>query len=158
MAVSYQDIPQSYTNKNNVKVYYYRRKTLANGQTSPYVYIHEDEKHELIHWLNRFVIDIQAKRVIDNTFLDELDTLSSNLPTSKISHKKNSYITYAAGVVSNIMRNPAEDISYNQLKYIRELYRVINRVYSVELANELGYNNVTKQDNPAPQQVNFKQA
>jgi hypothetical protein len=156
--VSYQDIPKSYVDKNDKQVYYYRRKTLANGSKSKYVYIHENEKHEIIHWLNRLVIDLQAKQVIDHTFLDELFERTDNLKSSPISHKKNSYITYAAGVVSNIMRNPTQDLSVDQLKDVEEVYRVINRVYSVELANELGYNNVTKKNNPVPKQIKFKPA
>lgn len=156
--ISYQLIPQTYVDKNDNQVYYYRHKTLSDGSKSKYVYIHPDEKHQIMYWINRLVIDVQAKRVIDKTFLDELDITSSDLPSSKVSHKKNTYMTYAAGVVSNIMRNPAQDLSYDQLKYIKELYRVINRVYSLELADEVGYNNVTKQDNPVPKQIKFKQA
>ena len=156
--VSYQDIPQSYVDNNHNQVFYYRRKVRADGKPGKYVYIHDDEKHKIVYWLNRLVIDIQAKRVIDNTFLDELDTRTKDLGTSGVSHKHNSYITFAAGVVCNIMRNPAEDLAYNQLKYIKELYRVINRVYSVELASELGYNHITKEDNPVPKQIKFKPA
>lgn len=158
--VSYQDIPQSYVDSNDNQVYYYRRKTLANGKKSKYVYIHDDEKHKLIHWLNRFVIDIQAKRVINNRFLDDFDYRTDKLPSSNISHKKNSYITYAAGIVSNIMRNSAEDLSHNQLKHIESLYKIINAVYSDPgtLGNEVGYNSVTKKDNPVPKQIKFKPA
>ena len=158
--VSYQDIPQSYVDSNDNQVYYYRRKTLANGKKSKYVYIHPDEKHKLIHWLNRFVIDIQAKRVINNRFLDDFDYRTDKLPSSNISHKKNSYITYAAGIVSNIMRNSAEDLSHNQLKHIQSLYKIINAVYSDPgtLGNEVGYNSVTKKDNPVPKKIKFKPA
>lgn len=158
--VSYQDIPQSYVDNNRNQVYYYRRKTLADGSKSKYVYIHPDEKDDILFWINRLVIDVQAKRVIDNTFLDDLDYRTDKLPSSTISHKKNSYITYAAGVVSNIMRNPAEDLSYNQLKYIDALYTIINAVYSKAgpLGNEIGYNSVTNKDNPVPKQIKFKPA
>ena len=157
---SYQDIPKSYVDKDNKQVYYYRRKTLANGSKSKYVYIHDNEKHEIIHWLNRFVIDVTAKQVIDHTFCEILFERRDDLQSSKISKKKNSYMTYAAGIVSNIMRNPDQDIAKAQLKDIQTLFDAINGIYSDDgyLSDEIGHSHITKQKNKIPKQIKFKPA
>ena len=58
------------------------------------------------------------------------------------------------------MRNSAEDLSHNQLKHLQSLYKIINAVYSESgpLGKEVGYNSVTKKDNPVPKQIKFKPA
>lgn len=160
MNTTYYGIPKSYTNKKDKQVYYYRRRTNSDGTFSKYVYLHDDEKHEIIAWLNRFVVDVTAKQVVDHTFCEVLFERTKDLPTSRVSKKRNSYITLAAGIVSNIMRNPDVDIAKAQLKHIETLYVAINALYSDDglLCNEIGYSHITKQQNDIPKQIKFIEA
>ena len=160
MSISYLDIPPTYINKKDKQVYYYRRRTNSDGTFSKYVYLHDTEKHEIIAWLNRFVVDVTAKQVVDHTFCEVLFERTKELPVSKVSKKRNSYITLAAGIVSNIMRNPDVDIAKAQLKHIETLYVAINALYSDDglLCNEIGYSHITKQKNQIPKQIKFIEA
>jgi len=160
MSISYLDIPPAYINKQDKQVYYYRRRPLGNGETSKYVYLHDTEKHQIIAWLNRLVIDVLAKQVVDHTFCEVLFERTKDLPTSRVSKKRNSYITLAAGIVSNIMRNPDVDIAKAQLKHIETLFVAINALYSEDglLCNEVGYSHITKDENQIPKQIKFIEA
>jgi len=160
MSISYLDIPPTYINKKDKQVYYYRRRTNSDGTFNKYVYIHDNEKHQIIAWLNRFVVDITAKQVVDHTFCEVLFERTKELPVSKVSKKRNSYITLAAGIVSNIMRNPDVDIAKAQLKHIETLFVAINALYSEDgrLCDEIGYSHITKQKNKIPKQIKFIEA
>jgi len=160
MSISYLDIPPTYINKKDKQVYYYRRRTNSDGTFNKYVYLHDNEKHQIIAWLNRFVVDVTAKQVVDHTFCEVLFERTKELPVSKVSKKRNSYITLAAGIVSNIMRNPDVDIAKAQLKHIETLYVAINALYSDDglLCNEIGYSHITKQKNQIPKQIKFIEA
>jgi hypothetical protein len=85
---------------------------------------------------------------------------TKDLPTSRVSKKRNSYITLAAGIVSNIMRNPDVDIAKAQLKHIETLFVAINALYSEDghLCDEIGYSHITREQNQIPKQIKFIEA
>ena len=87
MSISYLDIPPTYINKKDKQVYYYRRRTNSDGTFNKYVYLHDNEKHQIIAWLNRFVVDVTAKQVVDHTFCEVLFERTKELPVSKVSKK-----------------------------------------------------------------------
>jgi len=148
MSISYLDIPQSYITKTGNKRIYYRRRAEHKDK---YVYMHSEDKDYVVFWLNRLVVDVTAKTIIDKYLFEDLHKSRPTLPTSGYSAKRNSIITYAAGIVSNIMRNPEEDIAYKQLPYITKLFKIIHYVYTVgPLSAELGYNHKTGKQNPPP--------
>ena len=157
--ITYQDIPKStITNKDNKRIYY-RRKTLANGKVGKYTYMHKEDKDYILFWCNRLVCDVAAKQVIDPYLFEDLYKSRNSMPKSGYSSKRNSIMTYCAGIVSNCMRNPDEDIAYNQLGYIKKLFVLLNYMYSEGiLADELGYNHNTREKNIAPKNVVFLEA
>jgi hypothetical protein len=151
--ISYQDIPASETVNERRKIHFRRRI----GDKSKYIYLHEEDKDYIVHWCKRLVCDVAAKQVIDPYMFDELYKSRQSMPISGYSSKRNSIMTYSAGIVSNIMRNPNEDIAYNQLKYITKLFKIIQFTYSQgPLSKELGYHHITKKKNSAPDSVYFK--
>jgi hypothetical protein len=154
--ITYYDIPQSTDARNGAKKIFYRRKS---GNKEKYVYMHQEDKDYVLFWLNRLVCDVVAKQVIDPYTFEELYKSYKDLPRSGYSSKRNSIMTYSAGVVSNIMRNPDEDISYNQLGYIKKMFAIIHFVYTEgPLKNEVGYNHNTGKHNELPKTVMFSEA
>lgn len=155
MSISYADIPAS-VNRSGVKTIYYRRRT---GNKNKYVYLHPEDKDYIIHWCNRLVCDVSAKQVVEPYLFEDLYKTRESLPKSGYSKYRNSIITYCSGVVSNVLRNPGEDISYNQLNYLEAMMKVINYVYTDgPLGNELGYHYSTGIPNKPPLKVKFKDA
>jgi len=156
MQISYADIPQSTVLDTGHKRIYFRRKPKPMDK---YIYLHPEDKNYILFWCDRLVVDILAKQIIDPTFCKELFKQSKGMPLSQYSNLRNSPLTFAAGIVSNFRRNPAEDIAYKQLQYIIKLFKVINYAYSIgELHKEIGYNSITKMDNELPNVLIFKEA
>lgn len=154
--ITYYDIPRSTLARNGNKRIYYRRK---NGNQDKYVYMHKEDKDYVLFWINRLVCDVVAKQVIDPYTFEELYKSYKDLPKSAYSTKRNSIMTYCAGLVSNIMRNPDEDLSYKQLRYIKKMFAVINFVYTQgPLKEEVGYNHITRESNETPKLVTFCEA
>jgi hypothetical protein len=156
MSVSYLDIPENELLTTGHRKIYFRRKT---DNKEKYIYLHPEDKDYILFWCDRLVVDVLAKQIIDPTFCEELFKQSKGMPVSGYSKLRNSPLTFAAGIVSNMRRNPAEDIAYKQIEYIIKLFKIINYAYSVgELHKELGYNSSTKKDNAIPNNIIFKEA
>ena len=156
MNISYADIPESTILDTGHRRIYFRRKA---SPMDKYVYLHPEDKDYILFWCDRLVVDILAKQIIDPTFCEELFKQSKGMPTSGYSGLRNSPLTFAAGIISNIRRNPVEDIGYKQLEYIQKLFKIINFAYTIgELKDELGYNSSTKKENPIPNKIIFKEA
>lgn len=156
MSVSYADIPKSTIIDTGHRRIYFRRKL---GTQSKYIYLHPEDKDYILFWCDRLVVDVLAKQILDPTFCNELFKQSKGMPTSGYSGLRNSPLTFAAGVVSNIRRNPAEDLAYKQIEYITKLFKIINFAYSIgELKHDLGYNSSTQKDNALPNKIIFKEA
>lgn len=154
--ISYQDIPESTILNTGHKRIYFRRKPKPMDK---YIYLHPEDKDYILFWCDRLVVDVLAKQIIDPTFCEELFKQSKGMPVSGYSGLRNSPLTFAAGIVSNMRRNPAEDIAYKQLEYIIKLFKVINYAYSIgELHKEIGYNSNTKRNNDIPNTIIFKEA
>ena len=154
--VSYKDIPKS-IEKANSKTIYYRRKSDAKQK---YVYMHQEDREYILYWFTRLVIDFNAKKITaPELFTDSwVDRSNDQLPLSGYSKKRNSVMSFTAGVLSNKFRNPAEDFAYNQLKYIQFIFAFIDYTYNRLQTFELGYNVNTNKDNEAPKQITFLEA
>jgi len=152
MNVSYADIPAS-VNRAGTKTIYYRRRT---GNKEKYVYLHDEDRDYIIHWCNRLVCDVAAKQIIDPYLFEELYKSRKSMPKSGYSAKRNSVMTYCAGIVSNILRNPGEDIAFNQLGYITKVFELIHYVYDIgPLCTEVGYHHDTGIPNRKPNKIKF---
>ena len=118
----------------------------------------DEDKDYILYWIDRFIIDMCAKKVIQPMFLENIMSSSKSMPKSQYSDKRNSVLSYCAGLISNFRRNPTEDFGKNQLIYIKKVMGIIHDVYSYVLTEkDLGYNNITKKKNDAPKKVMFKQ-
>ena len=153
MNVSYADIPQSKQTQTN-KTIYYRRK--ADNKVK-YVYMHQEDREYILYWFSRLVADFNAKKITNpELFTDSwVDRSNDNLPLSGYSKKRNSVMSFTAGVLSNKFRNPAEDFAYNQIKYIKYIFTFIDYIYNDQKVFELGYNVNTNQDNQSPKKLSF---
>ena len=139
---------------NTYKIYF----TVKLGNKSKYITMREEDKDYILYWIDRFIIDMCAKQVIQPMFLENIMSSSKSMPKSQYSDKRNSVLSYCAGLISNFRRNPTEDFGKNQLIYIKKVMGIIHDVYSYVLTEkDLGYNNITKKKNDAPKKVMFKQ-
>ena len=153
--ISYADIPPSST-KAGTKTIYYRRRT---GNKDKYVYLHEEDRDYIIHWCNRLVCDVAAKQVVDPFLFEELYKSRKSMPKSGYSTKRNSIMTYCSGIVSNVLRNPTEDLAFNQLEYLQNAFLLINFVYTQgPLSTELGYTHIHNIPNKPPSKILFREA
>ena len=154
--ITYLDIPKSYITKKDNKRIYYRQRPEPRDK---YVYMHEEDKQYILYWCSRLVNDVVAKQVIEKFLFEDLYKSSKSLPTSGYTAKRNSIMTYTAGIVSNAMRNPEEDISHKQLNYISKIFKIIHYVYTIgPLQGELGYNHRTGERNDPPFCIQFFRA
>ena len=140
-------------NDDTYKIYF----TEKIGNKSKYITMREEDKQYILYWIDRFVLDMCAKQVIQPMFLESIMSSSKSMPKSQYSDLRNSVLSYCAGLVSNFRRNPQEDFGKNQLVYIKKIMEIVNHLYNnVFDEKELGYNHITKERNVSPKKVMFK--
>ena len=120
--------------------------------------MHDHEIQYIHHWLSRFVMDVSQKQFIDPSLYTMCTTPSKEMPPSKYAGSYNSVLSYASGLVGNRMRNPSEDYTKKQLRYIVKMFDIICTAYDYSFnKQDLGYDLHTKQYNEKPLKVKFKE-
>jgi len=159
MAKTKPVLPESYIDDNGVKVVYYRPKA---GNKKNHVYINDDDNTYIYHCVIRLISEIGEKQYILPHFFaqflarDKQFSISS-YNAGKHSPKFNSVFSYASGLVSNWLRNPAQDFTIKQLPKIEILTLIIHNLYAGEHL-ELGYNVNTGVKNKMPHAIKFVEA
>lgn len=126
------------------------------GNKSKYITMRDEDKQYILYWIDRFILDMCAKQVIEPMFLENIMSSSASLPKSKYSVKRNSVLSYGAGLVSNFRRNPQEDFGKNQIPYIKLIMSIVHHTYTnIFDEKELGYNHITKEKNDKPKNIMF---
>jgi len=85
---------------NTYKIYF----TEKLGNKSKYITMREEDKDYILYWIDRFIIDMCAKQVIQPMFLENIMSSSKSMPKSQYSDKRNSVLSYCAGLISNFRR------------------------------------------------------
>jgi hypothetical protein len=130
----------------------------TNESKKKYVYMHDVDKEYILHWCSRFVHDVVAGQVKDVDTLSACLEADDKMPRSQYTKERNSILSTAAGLVSNDYRNTSQDFGYKQLSHIKRLFNTIHYYYSMQDANNLGYNNNTRIANELPKKLMFKEA
>jgi len=138
---------------NHCKIYF---TTPIGDNKQKYVVMHDSDKEYIFYWFERFVCDVVAGQIKDQDTLFACLEEDDSLPVSSYTKRRNSILSYCAGVVSNNYRNSSEDFGKKQLKHIKRIFEAIHYYYSNCDKNNLGYNHITKQQNTAPKKVMFK--
>lgn len=149
-------IPHSEVRSNTLHMYY----QVKPGNEKKHIRMHPQDEQYIIHWLTRFTVDCAQKQFLDKE-LFRMVTKSEykELMRSGVDRKTpNSLLSAAAGLVSNQYRNPSEDFTQKQLKWITKLFSVIHFAYSeggVFTDQDLGYDFNTNKINERPLGVKF---
>jgi len=152
-------LPQSYIDDNGVKVVHYRTKPNNNKK---HVYINDDDNREIYHALIRLISEIGEKQYIEPQFFHNLLAKDPQFSISSYNAGKrapnpNSVFSYASGLVSNYLRNSAQDFTVKQLPKVEILTTIIHNLYAHEVL-ELGYNVNTGVKNDMPLEIKFVEA
>lgn len=147
-------IPKRIETDDSVKIYFVRKI----GTKARFVHMSPEDQQYVIGWLNRFVIDMCAKQVVEPMFLENIMQSSDAFPKSHYANKRNSVLSYCSGIVSNSLRNPGENLGFNQLPFIEKLFNIIYHLYNDLMPNEIGYHWYTKEQNDPPKQIKFIEA
>jgi hypothetical protein len=159
MAKAKPILPASYIDKAGCKVVYYRPKP---DNHKNHVYINEDDNTYIYHCIIRLISEIGEKQYILPQFFQQFLAKDKQFSISsynagKNSPKPNSVFSYASGLVSNWLRNPAQDFTVKQLPKIEILTLIIHNLYAGEHL-ELGYNVSTGVKNKLPHAIKFVEA
>ena len=149
-------LPQSYIDNNGVKIVHYRIKP---GNSKQHVYINDEDNTYIYHCIIRLIAEIGEKQFILKSFFDQFLLKDKQFSISsynkgKYAPKPNSVFSYASGLVSNWLRNPAQDFTEKQLPKIETLTTIIHNLYEKNIL-ELGYNINTGIKNKIPHEIKF---
>ena len=115
----------------------------------------------LYHWMGRIVADTASKQFLDTTIWRAVTGINqNNLPRSGMEKTYNSLFSYIGGLLSNRYRNPTQDFTKGQLKYIEFCFQCIYSAYGeggVFNNKDLGYELTSGTRNELPQRVTFKE-
>ncbi len=159
MAKTKPILPASYIDKAGHKVVYYRPKP---GNKKNHVYINEDDNTYIYHCIIRLIAEIGNKQYILPQFFQQFLAKDPQFAISSYNAGKrvpnpNSVFSYASGLVSNWLRNPAQDFTVKQLPKVEILTTIIHNLYAGEHL-ELGYNVSTGVKNKMPHAITFVEA
>ena len=137
-----------------------------NLDDNDYIYMHQEDKDYIINWLNRFCIECCSMSASDSTF----DVSIWQLVTAKdtkfppsgyfkdVSGQSavNSYLSYTAGFVANVLRNKGHDFTKKQLPYLKFSMEVVSKIYAnSDLKKDVGWDWRTNEKNELPKRVSF---
>jgi len=131
-----------------------------------YLYMHQEDKDYIIGWLNRFCIEACSMSASDSTFDVSIWSLITKKDTEfpKSTYFKdvagepavNSYLSYTAGLVANILRNKGHEFTKKQLPHIKICMEIVSKVYAnSDLKNKVGWDWRTNEKNELPKRVSF---
>ena len=152
-------LPASYIDQTGCKVVHYRTKP---GNKKNHVYINDDDNTYIYHCVIRLISEIGEKQYILPQFFQQFLAKDKQFSISsynagKYAPKPNSVFSYASGLVSNWLRNPAQDFTVKQLPKIEMLTLIIHNLYAGGHL-ELGYNVNTGVKNKMPNAIKFVEA
>jgi hypothetical protein len=151
---NYYIIPQSTVNNNVLTIWY---EVKANNEKK-HLNMHDEDIAYIHHWLSRFVMDVSQKQFLDKSLYNMCTVPSKEMPKSTYAGSYNSVLSYASGIVGNRLRNPSEDYTKKQLRYIKKLFDIICVAYDYNFSKQdLGYDLHTKQYNEKPFEIKFKE-
>lgn len=151
-------LPRSYDEKTQTYTMYYRVKNIVGVTDKQYLYVSPDDINYIVHWVGRYVSDIVAMQVTNvNNLYSELEP-NKSYPKSGLTGEQNSPLSYAAGLFSNRVRNPDEDFTKKQLRFISTLFKRLHIIYGQYLPRkELGFDSKTGLYNDPPMRIKFKE-
>lgn len=147
-------IPTATVKGNTLTVWY----EVKPNNEKKHLRMHEDEIAYIHHWLSRFVMDVSQKQFLDKNLYQMCTIPSKEMPKSTYAGSYNSVLSYASGIVGNKLRNPSEDYTKKQLRYIKKLFDIICVAYDYNFSKQdLGYDYDTKKYNAKPLRIRFKE-
>ena len=114
-------IPTATVKGNTLTVWY----EVKPNNEKKHLRMHEDEIAYIHHWISRFVMDVSQKQFLDKNLYQMCTIPSKEMPKSTYAGSYNSVLSYASGIVGNKLRNPSEDYTKKQLRYIKKLFDII---------------------------------
>jgi len=147
-------IPTATVKGNTVTVWY----EVKPNNEKKHLRMHQEDIEYIHHWLSRFVMDVSQKQFLDKSLYSMCTTPSKEMPKSTYAGSYNSVLSYASGVVGNRLRNPSEDYTKKQLRYISKMFDIITTAYDYTFTKQdLGYDLESKQYNDKPLRLRFKE-
>lgn len=158
--VSYADIPRRVEHSDIMEIAY-RPKT---GNKVKYIYMHTEDKAYIINWFQRFMAEVCQLSQHDPVLWQQVNEPCdpSELPKSGLFNhpmlddvkRKNTILSYIAGVVSNYYRNPVQDFTVKQLNYLIKCQNMIVWFFTNPGVN-VGYNSNNFTHNELPKKISF---
>jgi hypothetical protein len=152
---NYYIMPQSSVKDNTLTVWY----EVKPNNEKKHLRMHDEDINYIHHWLSRFVMDVSQKQYIYPELYEVATHSDKDMPRSSYEKKEyNSMLSYASGIVGNRLRNPSEDYTKKQLRYITKLFNIICNAYdTVFTRKDLGYDIVSGVLNDKPYKIKFKE-
>lgn len=147
-------IPEASEHNDTLTVWY---EVKANNEKK-HLRMHDEDIMYIHHWLSRFVMDVSQKQFLNPSLYTMCTAPSKEMPKSTYTKSNNSVLSYASGIVGNRLRNPSEDYTKKQLRYISKMFDIICTAYDYSFTKQdLGYDLHTKQYNDKPLRLKFKE-
>lgn len=147
-------IPEASIKGNTITVWY----EVKPNNAKKHLRMHNDDITYIHHWLSRFVMDVSQKQFLNPTLYTMCTAPSKEMPKSSYAGSYNSVLSYASGIVGNRLRNPSEDYTKKQLRYISKMFDIICTAYDYSFTKQdLGYDLETRRNNDKPLRIKFKE-
>ena len=147
-------VPEASIKGNTITVWY----EVKPNNAKKHLRMHNDDITYIHHWLSRFVMDVSQKQFINPKLYTMCTAPSKEMPKSSYAGSYNSVLSYASGIVGNRLRNPSEDYTKKQLRYISKMFDIICTAYDYSFTKQdLGYDLETRRNNDKPLRIKFKE-
>ena len=144
---------------DDVKECYSISYIVKPGNAKKHVVMRKEDIDYIYHWFARIVADTASKQFLDPDIYKAVTATNKHeLPKSRIDLTYNSLMSYIGGMLSNRYRNPNQDFTKPQLKYVQFCMNCIYAAYGengVFDNKDLGYDINSGVRNEPPQRVEF---